>query len=137
MAGRNLAPFDPARDFVVRREGFFCGGRRYHAGDPFYKRGLTDRQLRLFYEQAAIGYADQSPEPAQTLMASPDALEAIAARAQNATASAEVYALAAKLQKQHNLATLKEMAEARGLDPEGTKAALARRIAEADADGHS
>jgi hypothetical protein len=60
MATRAIPPFDPARDFIVDREGWLCGGRRYRRGEAFRKLGITPRNLKLFFEQRIIRFADPS-----------------------------------------------------------------------------
>lgn len=50
-----LEKFDPSRTFIARKE-LKCGGWVFGPGDVFDKALVSDRRLRLMYEQRSVAY---------------------------------------------------------------------------------
>jgi hypothetical protein len=59
--------FDPSADFKVRK-GTSLEGRRFDPGDPFDKTLVSERKLRLMFQQRTIVYAN-APDPGAVLSA--------------------------------------------------------------------
>lgn len=135
MAVRSLPPFDATRDFIVDRQGWLCGGRRYNRGDAFRKLGITPRQMRLFYDQRIIRFADPSEAEKRGPIAVPVDTSHVALLQQQAKSAANA---PAPLVVEHHvqglidgqtLATLKTNAETLGIDT--TKLRTKRQLATA------
>lgn len=139
MANRQLEPFDPARDLVVRRQGFFCGGRRYNSGDVFRKAGLTDRQIRLFYDQRAVGYADAPAAIPAPAMVSENQLGKMAAKQAAAIGDLELQDAIDDMAKSNSKAGLIVTANKLGVvvPKAANKSDIARLIIEASDNGSS
>jgi hypothetical protein len=119
MAIRALPPYDPARDFIVDREGWLCGGRRYRRGEAFRKLGLTPRQIRLFYDQRVIRFADPAEHekrgPTPVPIGSKDAKRRLAPQPKTPDAEQAATAVDALIDA-HTLANLKATAATLGID---------------------
>lgn len=138
MAVRSLPPFDGERDFIVDRQGWLCGGRRYNRGDEFRKLGITPRQIRNFYDQRIIRYADPADSEKRPPIPMPiDTSHVALLKQQEKSASSQP----AKLVVAHKvdalvdgqtLAQLKATAETLGIDTAKlrTKRQLATAIVE-------
>lgn len=126
-------PFDPARDFVARRDLVPIAGRVYARGDAFDKDSVAPHILRRLYNTKVICFAGTDMRPGAPM------LKATKPRKQSGADEAAIFEDSKALEAQNSKAELEALATdlGVGIAPRATKAVLARLIAEAKANGNS